>query len=73
MTVKGDDLLALAHHAVDVAHLVDEGFVKTELLHLLYDALCYALFLGRFAGDSDQLAQERCHILFKIFGFLKNF
>ena len=68
--VDGDDLVAVAHEAHDVAKAVDLYLVEAELLHLGLDAgddLALLAGLGRVA---DHGAKERCHILAVVLGGL---
>ena len=66
--VDGDDLLAVAHPADDVAQAVDFHLVKVQLLHLGLDALDHALLLAALAGDGDHGAQKLRHVFLVAFG-----
>ena len=72
--VDGDDLVARAHPADDVAERVELDLIVTELLHLLGDAVGDALFLAALAGDGDHITQEAGHIgAVGLCGFLDGF
>ena len=60
--IDGDDLLARAHPADDVAKLIDLDPVIAELLQLLLDAHDDALFFAAFTGDGDHVPQETAHV-----------
>ena len=60
--VDGDDLIALAHPADDVAELVKFDLVIAELLHFLGDALDNALFLTGLGRNPDHVPKELCHV-----------
>ena len=59
--VDGDDLVALAHPADDVAQLVELHLVIAQGLQLLGDALDDALFLTGLGRDGDHVPQELDH------------
>ena len=61
VAVDGDDLVALAHPADDVAQLVELHLVIAQGLQLLGDALDDALFLTRLGRDGDHVPQELDH------------
>ena len=56
MGVVADERFAAAHVAENVAHRVDLHLVKSDLFHLLRDAVDYALFAAALAGDSHEVA-----------------
>ena len=60
--VDGDDLVAIADPADDVAELVELNLVIAELVHFLGNALDDALLLAALAGDGDHVAQELGHV-----------
>ena len=60
--VDGDDLVALAHPADDVAQAVDLHLVEAQLLHLGLDAHDDFLLLTALAGVGDHIPQETGHI-----------
>ena len=60
--VDGDDLLAVAHPADDVAEAVDLDLVIAELFHLGLDAGHYFFFLAALARVGDHGAKESAHI-----------
>ena len=60
--VEGDDLVAVAHPADDVAQAVDLHLVVAQLLHLRLDAVDDVLFLAALAGVGDHLPQEPGHV-----------
>ena len=66
--VNGDDLLAVAHPADDVAQAVDFHLIVAQLLHLSLDALDHALLLAALAGDGDHGPQELGHVILVAFG-----
>ncbi|MPN47899.1 hypothetical protein SDC9_195503 [bioreactor metagenome] len=68
MGVVADERPAAAYVTEDVAHRVDLHLVKSNLFHLLGDALYDALFAAALAGDRDEVAQELCHISLAAFG-----
>ena len=62
MGVEGDDLVAVAHPADDVAQAVDLHLVIAQLLHLRLDAVDNLLLLTALAGVRDHLSQEPGHV-----------
>ena len=68
--VNGNDLVAGAHPADDVAELVELNLVVAELRQLFGDALDNALFLTGLGRNGDHIAQELCHIGFVALGCL---
>src|SRR5699024_4407273 len=62
--VDGDDLLAVAHPADDVAQAVDLYLVIAQLLHLGLDAHDHFFLLAALAGVGDHGPQEAAHIRF---------
>ena len=60
--VDGDDLVALAHKAHDVAQAVDLDLVIAKALHLGLDASDNLALLARLRGVRDHGAQEASHI-----------
>ena len=62
MPVHGDQPLAMADGADDVAHRVDLDGVEADGLHLLLDALDDLALLAAFAGDAHHVAQEAGHV-----------
>ena len=62
MGVDGDDLVALAHPADDVAQAVDLHLVVAQLLHLGLDAGHDFLLLAALAGVGDHRPQEAGHV-----------
>ena len=70
MGVDGDDLVASAHPADDVAELVELDLVIAQLFHLSGDALDDALFLAGLGRDRDHVAEELCHVSPVAFGSL---
>ena len=60
--VDGDDLLAVAHPADDVAEAVHLDLVVAQLLHLGLDAGDDFLFLAALARVRDHRAQKRAHV-----------
>ena len=60
--VDGDDLLALAHPADDVAQAVDLDLVEAQPLHLGLDAKDHFLLLAALAGMGDHVPQEPGHL-----------
>ena len=60
--VEGDDLVAVAHPADDVAQAVDLHLVIAQLLHLRLDAVDNLLLLTALAGVRDHLSQEPGHV-----------
>ena len=60
--VEGDDLVALAHPADDVAQAVYLHRVVAQLLHLGLDAGHHFLLLAALAGVGDHRPQEAGHI-----------
>ena len=62
--VDGDDLVAVAHPADDVAKAVDLHLVEAQLLHLGLDAgNDLALLAGLGLGWLIMARRKRCHIL----------
>ena len=61
VAVDGDDLVALAHPADDVAQLVELYLVIAQSLQLLGDALDHALFLAGLGRNGDHVPQELDH------------
>ena len=61
VAVDGDDLVALAHPADDVAQFVKLHLVIAQGLQLLGNALHNALFLAGLGRDGDHVAQELHH------------
>ena len=61
MAVDGNDLIALAYPADDVAQLVELHLVIPQAFHFLGDAADDALFLAGFRGDGDHVPQELGH------------
>ena len=70
MGVDGDDLVASAHPADDVAELIELDLVIAQLFHLGSDALDDALFLAGLGRDRDHVAEELCHVGTVAFGSL---
>ena len=68
--VDGDDLVALAQPADDVAQLVEFHFVVTQLGQLGGDALRHALLLAGFGRNGDHVPQEAGHVLLVALGSL---
>ena len=68
MGVDGDDLLALAHPADDVAQAVDLHLVEAQLLHFSFDAQDDFLLLAALAGMGDHIPQKPGHIGLVAFG-----
>ena len=62
MRVDGDDLVALAHKAHDIAQAVDLDLVITKALHLGLDASDNLTLLAGLRGMADHSAQEASHI-----------
>ena len=62
MGVNGDDLIAGAHPADDVAQAVDLNFVVAQLFHLPLDAGDNFLLLTALAGIGDHFPQEAGHV-----------
>jgi len=62
MGVDGDDLVALAHKAHNVAQAVDLDLVIAKALHLGLDASDNLTLLARLRGVRDHGAQEASHI-----------
>ena len=62
MGVDGDDLVALAHKAHDVAQAVDLDLVIAKVLHLGLDAGNNLTLLAGLRGVGDHSAQEAGHI-----------
>ena len=60
--VDGDDLLALAHPADDVAQAVDLHLVIAQLFHFGLDAHDHFLLLAALAGVGDHVPQEPAHV-----------
>ena len=60
--VDGDDFVARAHPADDIAERVDLNLVVAEFFHLFLDAHDNALFLAALAGNGDHIAQKTGHI-----------
>ena len=60
--VDGDDLVALAHKAHNVAQAVDLDLVIAKALHLGLDAGDNLALLARLRGMRDHSAQEASHI-----------
>ena len=60
--VDGDDLVALAHKAHDVAQAVDLDLVIAKALHLGLDAGNNLALLAGLRGVRDHSAQEASHI-----------
>ena len=60
--IDGDDLVALAHKAHDVAQAVDLDLVIAKALHLGLDASDNLALLARLRGMGDHGAQEASHI-----------
>ena len=60
--VDGDDLVARAHPADDVAELVEFDLIIAQLFHLGGNALHNALFLAGFRRNCDHVAEELHHI-----------
>ena len=72
--VDGNDLLALAHPADDVAQAVDLDLVIAQLLHLGLDAHDHFLLLAALAGMGDHVPQEPAHVrLIALCRFLDRF
>ena len=72
--VDGDDLVARAHPADDVAEFVELDFIVAQLLHFLGNAVGDALFLAALAGDGDHITQKAGHIgAVGLCGFLDGF
>ena len=61
VAVNGDDLVALAHPADDVAQLVELHLVIAQSLQLLGDALDDALLLAGLGRNGDHVTQELDH------------
>ena len=61
VAVDGDDLVALAHPADDVAQLVELHLVIAQSLQLLGDALDDALLLAGLGRNGDHVPQELDH------------
>ena len=61
MAVDGDDLVALAHPADDVAQLIELNLIIAQRLQLLGDALDDALLLAGLGRNGDHVAQELDH------------
>ena len=70
MGVDGDDLVASAHPADDVAELIELDLVIAQLFHLGSDALDDALFLAGLGRNCDHVAEELCHVGSVAFGSL---
>ena len=68
--VDGDDLLALAQPADDVAQLVEFNLVVAQLFQLPGDASDDALLLAGLGGDGDHVPQKADHVLSVSFGSL---
>ena len=62
--VDGDDLVAFAHPADDIAQAVDFHFVITQLFQFCLDAHDHILLLAALAGMRDHGPQELAHIGF---------
>ena len=62
MGVDGDDLVALAHKAHDVAQAIDLDLVIAKALHLGLDAGNNLTLLARLRGVRDHGTQEASHI-----------
>ena len=62
MRVDGNDLVAGAHPADDVAELVKLNFIVAELLELFGNALDNALFFAGLGRNGDHIAQELGHV-----------
>ncbi len=62
VAVEGDDLVAVAHEAHDVAQAVDLDLVEAELLHLVLDDGDDLALLAALAGLGDHGAQEGRHV-----------
>ena len=60
--VDGNDLVAGAHPADDVAELVKLNFIVAELLELFGNALDNALFFAGLGRNGDHIAQELGHV-----------
>ena len=60
--VDGDDLVALAHKAHDVAQAVDLDLIIAKALHLGLNAGNNLTLLARLRGMGDHSAQEASHI-----------
>ena len=72
--VDGDDLVAAAHPADDVAQLVELHLVVAQGLHFLGDALDNALLLAGLRGNGDHVPQELDHSgLIALCGFFDGF
>ena len=66
--VDGDDLVALAHPADDVAQAVHFHLIVAQLLHLGFDAGDHFLLLAALAGVGDHVPQEAGHVGLVAFG-----
>ncbi|MPM68902.1 hypothetical protein SDC9_115837 [bioreactor metagenome] len=72
MGVKADESLARTHIPQDVAHGIDDDFVKAHLLHLGFNTLHVSFFAGALTGDGNQVPEKPCHVRLKAFGCLFN-
>ena len=59
--IQGDDLVAGAHPADDIAQLVELHLVIPQAFHFLGDAADHTLLLAGFRGDGDHVPQELGH------------
>ena len=59
--VNGDDLVAAAHPADDIAQLIKLYLVVAQGLHFLGDAIDNALLLAGLRGNGDHVPQELDH------------
>ena len=66
--VDGDDLLAVAHPADDVAETVDLHLVIAQMLHLSLDAVDDLALFAAFTGVRDHFPQEAGHVRLIILG-----
>ena len=67
MCIHCDNVFAMPDGAEDIPHWVDFNLVKTNLLHLLFDAQDDFLLLRALTWNRNHVPQELCHLGFIFF------